>query len=124
MNLTILSVFGLFGLSGIVVNDSIILVIFYRQLLAQGASVREALVEAACQRLRAVLLTSLTTIAGLTPLLFETSRQAQFLIPMAVSIAFGLAWATLLILLVIPSLLSIYEDVRVALQRDPALSAT
>ncbi len=124
MNLTILSVFGLFGLSGIVVNDSIILVIFYRQLLARGASVREALVEAACQRLRAVLLTSLTTIAGLTPLLFETSRQAQFLIPMAVSIAFGLAWATMLILLVIPSLLSIYEDARVALQRDPAVTAT
>ncbi len=124
MNLTILSVFGLFGLSGIVVNDSIILVIFYRQLLARGASVREALVEAACQRLRAVLLTSLTTIAGLTPLLFETSRQAQFLIPMAVSIAFGLAWATMLILLVIPSLLSIYEDARVALQRDSAVTAT
>ena len=110
MNLTILSVFGFFGLSGIVVNDSIILVIFYRQLRAQGVAVYKALEEAACQRLRAVLLTSLTTIAGLTPLLFETSRQAQFLIPMAVSIAFGLAFATLLILLVIPAMLSIYED--------------
>jgi len=111
MNLTILSVFGFFGLSGIVVNDSIILVIFYRQLRAKGIAVYKALEEAACQRLRAVLLTSLTTIAGLTPLLFETSRQAQFLIPMAVSIAFGLAFATLLILLVIPAMLSIYEDI-------------
>ena len=111
MNLTILSVFGFFGLSGIVVNDSIILVIFYRQLRAKGVAVYKALEEAACQRLRAVLLTSLTTIAGLTPLLFETSRQAQFLIPMAVSIAFGLAFATLLILLVIPAMLSIYEDI-------------
>lgn len=111
MNMTLLSLFGFFGLSGIVVNDSIILVIFYRQVRAKGMSIYKALEEAACQRLRAVLLTSLTTIAGLTPLLFETSRQAQFLIPMAVSIAFGLAFATLLILLVIPAMLSIYEDV-------------
>ena len=118
MNLTLLSLFGFFGLSGIVVNDSIILVIFYRQLRDKGMAIYEALEEAACQRLRAVLLTSLTTIAGLTPLLFETSRQAQFLIPMAVSIAFGLAFATLLILLVIPAMLSIYEQVAYWWQQD------
>jgi multidrug efflux pump subunit AcrB len=118
MNLTILSMFGFFGLSGIVVNDSIILVIFYRHIRDEGMSIYAALEEAACQRLRAVLLTSLTTIAGLTPLLFETSRQAQFLIPMAVSIAFGLAFATLLILLVIPAMLSIYEDVHAALRGE------
>jgi len=112
MNMTLLSLFGFFGLSGIVVNDSIILVTFYRQIRQAGMAVKEALIEAGCQRLRAVLLTSLTTIAGLTPLLFETSRQAQFLIPMATSIAFGLAYATLLILFVIPALLSIYEDIR------------
>ena len=123
MNLTILSVFGFFGLSGIVVNDSIILVIFYRQLREQGMAIYEALEEAACQRLRAVLLTSLTTIAGLTPLLFETSRQAQFLIPMAVSIAFGLAFATLLILLVIPAMLSVYEDIAEWWLADEAESA-
>jgi multidrug efflux pump subunit AcrB len=112
MNMTLLSVFGFFGLSGIVVNDSIILVTFYKHIRAGGMAVHEALVEAACQRLRAVLLTSLTTIAGLTPLLFETSRQAQFLIPMVTSIAFGLGFATILILMVVPSMLSIYEDVR------------
>lgn len=111
MNLTILSLFGFFALSGIVINDSIILVTFYKQIIATGISIKEALVEAACQRLRAVLLTSLTTIAGLTPLLFETSQQAQFLIPMATSIAFGLSFATLLILFVIPALLSLYEDI-------------
>ena len=110
MDLTLLSLFGFFGLSGIVVNDSIILVTFYQRLRNEGCAVHEALVEAACQRLRAVLLTSLTTIAGLTPLLFETSTQAQFLIPMAVSIAFGLAFATLLILVVVPSMLSLYEQ--------------
>ncbi len=109
MNMTLLSLFGFFGLSGIVINDSIILVTFYKHLRASGMAIRQALEEAACQRLRAVLLTSLTTIAGLAPLLFETSRQAQFLIPMVVSIAFGLAYSTLLILFIVPSMLSIYE---------------
>jgi len=117
INLTILSLFGMFGLSGIVVNDSIILVSFYKNLRADGLPVQEALIEASCQRLRAVLLTSLTTIAGLTPLLFEKSYQAQFLIPMATSIAFGLAFATLLVLLVIPSLLSIHESAHGRLRR-------
>jgi multidrug efflux pump subunit AcrB len=109
IDLTILSLFGLFGLSGIVVNDSIILVSFYKRLREEGMPVESAIVEAACQRLRAVLLTSLTTIAGLTPLLFETSLQAQFLIPMAVSISFGLAVTTLLVLIVVPTLLAGYE---------------
>ncbi len=112
IDLTILSLFGIFGLSGIVVNDSIILVSFYRDLRNRGMNLVEALEEAACQRLRAVLLTSLTTIAGLLPLLFETSLQARFLIPMAVSIAFGLVLATALVLLVIPSLLGVYEHWR------------
>jgi multidrug efflux pump subunit AcrB len=93
-----------------VVNDSIILVVFYKQLREQGMAVEEAIIEAACQRLRAVLLTSLTTIAGLTPLLFETSLQAQFLIPMAVSISFGLAFSTFLVLLLVPSLLTLHEN--------------
>ena len=109
---TILSMFGLFALSGIVVNDSIILVVFYKQLREKGMAVQEAIVEAACQRLRAVLLTSLTTIAGLLPLLFETSLQAQFLIPMAVSISFGLGFATFLVLLLVPTLLAALEGLR------------
>ena len=111
VDLTILSQFGMFGLSGIVINDSIILVTFYKQLRAKGMAIRDALVESACLRLRAVMLTSLTTIAGLTPLLFETSLQAQFLIPMAVSISFGLGFATLLVLFLVPVLLSYIEQV-------------
>ena len=111
LDLTLLSLFGLFGLSGIVVNDSIILVMFYKQQKENGVPWRRAIVEATTQRLRAVLLTSLTTIAGLTPLMFETSRQAQFLIPMAVTISYGLAVATLLVLLVVPSLLCIHESI-------------
>ena len=111
INLTILSMFGFFGLSGIVVNNSIILVSFYKELKRRGYPWRNSVVDAACFRLRAVLLTSLTTIGGLTPLMFETSVQAQFLIPMAVSIAFGLAFATFLVLLLVPALLTVHESV-------------
>ena len=124
IDLTILSLFGFFGLSGIVVNDSIILVIFYKQLIEGGEiGGNEAIVEAACQRLRAVLLTSLTTIAGLTPLLFEKSLQAQFLIPMAVSISFGLAFATMIVLIMIPALLCIHESVAERLRGGRVRSA-
>ena len=111
VDLTVLSLFGFFGLSGIVVNDSIILVSFYKELKRRGFPWRNSVVDAACFRLRAVLLTSLTTIGGLTPLMFETSVQAQFLIPMAVSIAFGLAFATFLVLLLVPALLTLHESV-------------
>ena len=120
LDLTILSLFGLFGLSGIVVNGSIVLVMFYKGLQESGVPWREAIVNAACLRLRAVLLTSLTTIGGLTPLMFETSLQAQFLIPMATSISFGLAFATLLVLLALPALLSIYESALIAWRRGRA----
>ncbi|SFL99292.1 efflux RND transporter permease subunit [Marinobacter zhejiangensis] len=112
LQLTILSLFGLFGLSGIVVNNAIILVAFYNQQRAKGLSIEAALNEAVVQRVRAVLLTSLTTIGGLLPLLFETSLQAQFLIPMATSIAFGLGLSTMLVLVVIPALLSYLEGFR------------
>ncbi len=110
INLTLLSLFGLFALAGIVVNNSIILVTFFKELRKKGLNLHDALVGAACGRLRAVLLTSLTTIGGLTPLLFETSLQAQFLIPMATSIAFGLGFSALLVLFFVPVLLSVVED--------------
>jgi multidrug efflux pump subunit AcrB len=115
LDLTILSLFGFFGLSGIVVNDAIILVTFYQQLREKGVSIKQAVVDASCLRLRAVLLTSLTTIAGLTPLLFETSLQAQFLIPMAVSMCFGLLFSTFLVLIVIPVILSMIEGIKIRL---------
>ncbi len=111
MDITLLSLFGLFALAGIVVNDSIILVSFFNKLREQGIETREAIVQAAGLRLRAVLLTSLTTIAGLLPLLFERSLQAQYLIPMAISISFGLAVSTFLVLLFVPALLSLHESI-------------
>jgi len=117
IDLTILSMFGLFGLSGIVVNDSIVLVEFYRHQREKGMAVNEALINAACLRLRAILLTSLTTIGGLSTLMAETSLQAQFLIPMATSITFGLAFTTVLALLWLPAMLSFYESGHVRLMR-------
>lgn len=116
IDLTLLSMFGLFGLAGIVVNNAIILVSLFSELRKKGLGLHEAFVEAASGRLRAVILTSLTTIGGLTPLMFEGSLQAQFLIPMAVSIVFGLAFSALLVLFFIPALLSILEGFKTRIQ--------
>ena len=110
-HLTIISMIGLLGLSGILVNDSIILVSQIDNRLKAGDDLATAAVGASRDRLRAVLLTSLTTIGGLTPLLFETSRQAQFLIPMAVTMVFGLAAATILVLVLVPSLVGVGGDI-------------
>lgn len=109
-NLTILSLIALLGLSGILVNNSIILVSIIDERLANGEDYANAVINGTCDRLRAVLLTSLTTIGGLTPLLFETSLQAQFLIPMAITLVFGLMASTVLVLFVVPSLLIIQKD--------------
>jgi HAE1 family hydrophobic/amphiphilic exporter-1 len=98
--------------SGIVVNDSLILVQFYNGLRDQGKPLHEALVDAGKQRLRPIMLTTITTVLGLTPLMLEKSFQAKFLIPMAISIAFGLFSATLLILLVLPCILVVIDDVK------------
>lgn len=108
-DLTILSVFAILGLAGIVINDSIVLVttIDERQ---KTEALEEAAINGGCDRLRAVALTSATTIGGLTPLLFETSVQAQFLIPMAITIVFGLFVTTFVVLLLVPSLVVIQGD--------------
>ena len=109
--LTILSMVALIGLSGIVINDSIIMVSTIDER-RRTESVAEAIVSGSCDRLRAVVLTSATTIGGLTPLMFETSLQAQFLIPMAVTITFGLGVATILVLIVVPALVAFLDDLK------------
>jgi HAE1 family hydrophobic/amphiphilic exporter-1 len=114
---TIISIFGIVALSGIVVNDSLILIDFTNRAHRDGMSVVEAVVASGRSRFRPVLLTSVTTIAGLFPLLLERSFQAQFLIPMAVSISFGLLAATLLTLLYVPALYLIVDDVVRAVKR-------
>jgi multidrug efflux pump subunit AcrB len=108
---TIISIFGIVALSGIVVNDSLILIDFTNRAHRSGTAVTDAVIESGRSRFRPVLLTSVTTIAGLFPLLLERSFQAQLLIPMAVSISFGLLAATLLTLLYVPALYLIVDDI-------------
>jgi multidrug efflux pump subunit AcrB len=110
-NISLLSQIGAVALAGIVVNDSLILVDLINRKRRDGLPLHAAVREGAKRRLRAILLTSITTIAGLTPLMFERSFQAQFLIPMAISIVFGLAFATVLTLIVVPTLYLVLEDV-------------
>ena len=110
-DLSILSIMALIGLSGIVINDSIILVSRIDERVRDGDTIEDAIVGGAQDRLRAVILTSATTMGGLTPLLFERSLQAQFLIPMAVTMVFGLMVTTLLVLFVVPALIRTQSDI-------------
>ncbi|MEW6995120.1 efflux RND transporter permease subunit [Colwelliaceae bacterium MEBiC 14330] len=112
LDLTLLSFMGILALSGVVVNDSLVLVDYVNQRRLAGLSIKKAVYEAGGRRFRAVLLTSLTTFAGLIPLLFEQSTQAQFLIPMAVSLGFGIIFATLITLFIVPMNYLILEDIK------------
>ena len=114
-DVTMLSVFGFFGLSGIVINDSIILVTVFKELREKAVSAVEAAIQASCRRLRAVLLTSLTTVVGIMPLLAEQARQAQFLKPMVISISFGLIFGTLIVLFLVPAILVSLEALKTKL---------
>ncbi len=108
LDLTIISIFGLVALTGVVVNDSIVLIDFMNHRVRSGMPLKEALIDAGRRRFRPVLLTSLTTIVGLLPILTERSLQAQFIIPMATTLCFGLAFSTLLILLLVPTVYLVY----------------
>ncbi|MEM7016121.1 MAG: efflux RND transporter permease subunit, partial [Pseudomonadota bacterium] len=110
MTMNILSINGILALSGVVVNDSLLLVNRYNDLRKSGMDNHQAMVEAGSQRMRAILLTTMTTCLGLLSLLQETSEQAQFLIPAAVSLAYGICFATLMSLILVPVLFSIYDD--------------
>ncbi|MBB6429001.1 efflux RND transporter permease subunit [Algisphaera agarilytica] len=111
-NLTFLSLIGIVALSGIVVNDSLILVEFFNHERQRGMAILDALIAAGRARLRPILLTTITTVLGLTPLILEQSFQAKFLIPMGISIAAGLLSATVLILVVLPCWILIFDDIR------------
>ena len=113
-DLSMPSMLGFASLAGIVVNDSILLVIFIKLRAKEGLGIVDAARRASRDRFRAVLLTSLTTVAGLVPLLFEQSQQAQVLKPLIVSLAFGLMASTLLVLIVVPTLYAILADLRPA----------
>jgi multidrug efflux pump subunit AcrB len=114
-DLCVPSMFGVVALSGVVVNDALVLVDFAnRRRRESGLSPHDAIHAATLQRFRPVLLTTLTTFAGLSPMIFETSRQARFLIPMALSLGFGILFATLITLVLIPSLYITLEDMKQA----------
>ena len=112
----ILSWLGIIALIGIMVNDGLVLIGKFNNYLKEGIKFDEALIMAGQSRFRAILLTSITTIAGLGPLIFEKSRQAQFLIPMAISIAYGIAIATILTLIMLPLLLSVSNSIKVSIK--------
>ncbi|SDU24669.1 Multidrug efflux pump subunit AcrB [Polaribacter sp. Hel1_33_78] len=112
----ILSFLGIIALIGIMVNDGLVLIGKFNNYLKEGIKFDDALVRAGQSRFRAIFLTSLTTVAGLAPLIFEKSRQAQFLIPMAISIAYGIAIATVLTLVMLPLLLSVSNTIKVGVK--------
>ncbi|HSN54425.1 MAG TPA: efflux RND transporter permease subunit [Candidatus Sulfomarinibacteraceae bacterium] len=113
LNLTMLSMFGMVALTGVVVNDSLILIDLINRERAAGATLDEAIRDSGERRFRPIMLTTATTFLGLTPMIFETSMQARFLIPMAVSLGYGIVFATAITLILVPTLYRILEDLRV-----------
>jgi multidrug efflux pump subunit AcrB len=112
MDLSILSSFGMLALAGIVVNDSLVLVDYINNRRLEGVPFKDAIMEAGARRFRPIILTSITTFVGLMPLMFETSIQAQFLIPMAISLGFGILFATAITLILIPCIYTIGEEIK------------
>jgi multidrug efflux pump subunit AcrB len=123
MSLSIMSIMGMLALAGVAVNDSLVLVDWINQRRTEGVPLIEAVCTSGVARFRPILLTSLTTFAGLLPLIFERSTQAQFLIPMAVSLGFGVLYATFLSLLLVPVAYLILEDMKRPFVRSGILAA-
>lgn len=116
-SVSVLSLCGIIALAGVVVNDSLIMVDFVNRARREGLRVIDAAVQAGTQRFRAIVLTSLTTFMGLLPIIFERSLQAQIVIPMAISLAFGILFATVITLLLVPSLYVILDDLKSVFRR-------
>jgi multidrug efflux pump subunit AcrB len=120
-DLSLLSMFGIVALTGVVVNDSLLLIDFVNQKRKRGVELFQSVIESAQRRFRPIILTSLTTSLGLTPIILEQSMQAQFLIPMAISLGFGILFATLITLLLVPSLYIILEDLLKPFRKEKAV---
>ncbi|MGH0031821.1 MAG: efflux RND transporter permease subunit [Myxococcota bacterium] len=135
-SLSVISMMGIVALAGVVVNDSLVMVDYANRLRGQGIAAAEAIQRAGLRRFRPILLTTLTTFGGLAPMIFESSRQARFMIPMAISLGYGILFATLITLVLVPALYLILEDARARLEiwkrawrpihppSDPAESST
>ncbi len=115
LDLTLLSMFGMVALTGVVVNDSLIMVDLINRQRTEGKTLRESIRSAGMRRFRPILLTTATTFLGLAPMIFETSLQARFLIPMAVSLGYGIVFATAITLILVPTLYRILEDLKTRL---------
>jgi multidrug efflux pump subunit AcrB len=118
-SLSVLSMFGVVALCGVVVNGSLVLIDFSNRRVRAGMSRRDAVHQASINRFRPIILTTLTTFGGLSPMIFETSRQARFLIPMAISLGYGILFATVITLVLVPSLYLIVDDVSQLIQMRP-----
>ena len=111
LDISLMSTFGLIAAAGVVINDSLVMTDFVNQMRAKGASVKEAVTQAGCARFRAITLTSITTFVGVLPIMFETSLQARFVIPMAVALGFSVLFATLVTLVLVPCMYLILQDI-------------
>ena len=111
-SLSVISMMGIIALSGVVVNDALVLIEYANRLRAGGATAPEAIHLAGVRRFRPVFLTTVTTFGGLAPMIFETSRQARFMIPMALSLGYGILFATAITLLLVPCLYLAVEDIK------------
>ncbi|MFT6276540.1 MAG: multidrug efflux pump subunit AcrB [Halioglobus sp.] len=120
--MSMMSMMGVIALSGVVVNDSLILVDYTNKAVAEGKTTFDAILDAGRRRFRAILLTSLTTFFGLVPMLLERSAQAQEIVPMAISLAFGIVFATIITLLLVPCLYMILGDLARWRQGDLAVA--
>jgi multidrug efflux pump subunit AcrB len=109
-DLSMISMMGVVALSGVVVNDSLILIVAINTFREEGMSAKQAMIAGGLRRFRPIILTSLTTFFGLMPMIFETSMQARFLIPMAISLGFGVLFATAIMLVLVPAIYAIFED--------------
>ena len=121
IDLSALSMFGIIAAAGVVVNDSLVMVDYVNKSRLQGVAIKEAVLNAGCRRFRAIMLTSLTTFIGLVPIMAETSMQAQMVIPMAVSLAFGVLFATVVTLCLIPCLYIAIEDSKTMMRKMIAI---
>ncbi|WP_372766640.1 efflux RND transporter permease subunit [Pseudoalteromonas sp.] len=111
LDISLMSTFGLIAAAGVVINDSLVMTDFVNQMRTQGASIKEAVIKAGCARFRAITLTSITTFVGVLPIMFETSLQARFVIPMAVALGFSVLFATLVTLVLVPCMYLILQDI-------------
>ena len=111
-SLSMISLMGMIALAGVVVNDSLVMIDYANRCRSEGLGAREAIEQAGIRRFRPIVLTTLTTFGGLAPMIFETSRQARFMIPMAISLGYGILFATFITLLLVPALYVCLDDVQ------------